>query len=987
MKKTTTTIIITLLTVLITSSVSALNITLYYNETTGLYDESGDYTSSADNYGGSPLYACVIEWEEDTPSGTDITMQLRSGNAEPLSGDFIGPDGTSDTYYQTSPSIANSTHNSNTYIQWKSFLTTTDTSITPTLYNATYWCYSTCTSDLNCNAGLYCISNECVPNTAPEMVGITDSPDPIKGGTSITITANGVTDLQDDTLYLYCGTTTTPDSGNTICAGGTTSDTGDPYNLDCTFPVPTDDTTHTVYCRLYDGTVYSAVNSTTYTTDSTPPAAVTITSLDGDIASPYWDTSDNSQTIIYADRPDSGMLCRWSTTDIPYSSISSSNDCTMGEDSTQCNLGSLSQSASYTYHISCSDAVGNDQSTAQNTGITFGVDWTEPSTYVSGTGSYYVPGHEVIFHEEDNIGTPATILTWHCTSDLGCTPVIEIDNLEDVTFTERGTNYLRWYSKDAAGNDQPAQGVTVEINSLPVITDDDMFSGVEGSGDFTGQKGQKAHFYCKGTDSNGAVDGNAGYSAKIWLRVSGSGTWDRVNGVSMTWDSANNRFFYNLVSPITDSYNTKWDMMCEITDDLNEGANHTKNNVFTVVNTPPNVDEIFVGYPNAQKFDNQRWKCAVVDYDDQHSGNAMEVIFSLAERGYLISGPLLLDNVTMTWESGANYYYDRIVLEDGDTHYDAQCLAYDGVEYSSMRTELDVPEHIVSNDWDGDGVSDSADSLEGTGADLDTALSVTIKVDGIVNNSPRGSHTVTFEDNGVEFVRFTNDFDTNELLTPWIIVDRIATGEKGSVLVSGLEGISKTLRIPKLLGSGLICLKNSSVTSISEISSGCDEPDEILFANCGIGGETIGGITCIDKTTYYEVSGVTHSAVIEFGNARLEVWSEGTYWQLDDIFFYVNYTNSSSGAAITGADCNIWFDDTGWNDMAFDGTLHNYNRTFNSAGDRTYNVSCTHATYTNLTVQDSFTISQSAIPEFSVLTLGLGLIAVLIGLVIIRKRR
>jgi len=132
---------------------------------------------------------------------------------------------------------------------------------------------------------------------------------------------------------------------------------------------------------------------------------------------------------------------------------------------------------------------------------------------------------------------------------------------------------------------------------------------------------------------------------------------------------------------------------------------------------------------------------------------------------------------------------------------------------------------------------------------------------------------------------------------------------------------------------------------------------------------------------------VTHSAVTEFGTARLEVWSEGTYWQLDDIFFYVNYTNSSSGAAITGADCNIWFDDTGWNDMTFDGTLHNYNRTFNSAGDRTYNVSCTHATYTNLTVQDSFTISQSAIPEFSLITLGLGLIAVMLGLFIIRKRR
>ena len=84
MKKT---ILLTLIVISLTLAsiipVMALNITLYYNETTEQYDSSGYYISSADNYGGSPAYACELEWEEDTPFGTDIVMQLRSGDSDP----------------------------------------------------------------------------------------------------------------------------------------------------------------------------------------------------------------------------------------------------------------------------------------------------------------------------------------------------------------------------------------------------------------------------------------------------------------------------------------------------------------------------------------------------------------------------------------------------------------------------------------------------------------------------------------------------------------------------------------------------------------------------------------------------------------------------------------------------------------------------------------------------------------------------------------
>jgi len=114
------------------------------------------------------------------------------------------------------------------------------------------------------------------PNAAPTIIDIIASHSLIKGGETITIyantTSNGVNDSDADELFLYCDSTATPTSANTDCTGGTLNDTTYPYVLTCTFAVPTDDTSHTEYCRVYDGTNYSSVvPNVTYTTDSTNP--------------------------------------------------------------------------------------------------------------------------------------------------------------------------------------------------------------------------------------------------------------------------------------------------------------------------------------------------------------------------------------------------------------------------------------------------------------------------------------------------------------------------------------------------------------------------------------------------------------------------------------------------------------------------------------------------------------------------------------------
>ena len=671
-------------------------------------------------------------------------------------------------------------------------------------------------------------------NDPPEMTSLSDSPDPAKGGTTVTVTPSGVADTQSDTLSLYCAVDDSdPSSSNTDCTGGTTSDDS-PYSMDCELTAPADDSSHTVYCKLFDGEFYSSSQSTTFTSDSTPPSAVTIQNVDGDTSSPYWDTSDNSQTIIQADKPEAGMLCRWSTSDAVYSSISSSNECTMGADSTSCNVGDISESSSYTYHISCTDSVGNDQTTAQNTQVSFGVDWSDPTTSLSGYGSYYLPGHDVTVNENDNVGTTATIITYECHPTTGCTPGTIIDDSDTVSFSTRGTNYIRWYSVDGAGNSQTQQEVAVEINSLPVITDNDMFSGIGGS-PYTGKNGQRVMFYCDGTDANGAVDGNSGYSAKIYLRHNGEGTWNMVDGQAMTWSAIDGRFqFDHLLDDNADIYGTSYDMMCEITDDLGEGTNHTENGVFSVVNTPPYADDILVNDSNTAKYSTVRFYCSGADADTPtHQESTLIASFWLRTQG--AGSWNKMEGVTMAFD-GIDHYVDYYVTDDGNTYYDARCQLSDGVDSSEMYDEFQT-EYYVSDDWDGDGTADGSDTLEGTGADLNTSLAVTVLIDGATDNNPSGTKNVSFRDDGDSqvFMFFTNDFDTNEIELPNIQVARTTTNA-GSVLVRGLTGISKTINVPKVIAADQVCVKNAEISSISEITSACSAGDEYLFDNCIQGG-------------------------------------------------------------------------------------------------------------------------------------------------------
>jgi hypothetical protein len=314
------------------------------------------------------------------------------------------------------------------------------------------------------------INLTCNSDSAPVISNITSSHSLIKGGNTIAFYANTsehrVNDTEQGSLSLYCDETNTPTSANTDCTGGTTSDANYPYILSCTFATALDNANHTEFCRVYDGSSYSSAVNVTYRTDSLAPS-LSLTSIAYDSSAPYFDNvSDGRTDVIFSG--EANMVCRWSSSDVTYSSMS--NACSISGSNGNCSIDDASQGLVSRY-VSCSDSLGNENNASNNLDINFYLDYTAPTTSDNSALSSQVPNYTVTITESDNVDSDP--LTYYCTSTTaGCSPTTLIDNGGVITYTSsnRGTNYLRYYSIDDAGNTQVIVNKTILINQLPVFT-------------------------------------------------------------------------------------------------------------------------------------------------------------------------------------------------------------------------------------------------------------------------------------------------------------------------------------------------------------------------------------------------------------------------------------------------------------------------------------------------------------------------------------
>jgi len=101
-------------------------------------------------------------------------------------------------------------------------------------------------------------------NQPPVLDSISVSPDYVKQGDTITVNSIASDPNDGDNIRLECGSS--PES-NDLCIGDYVS-----ANPSCIFSSPwLDNTTHTIYCRVYDGELYSEEKAGSITSDNTGP--------------------------------------------------------------------------------------------------------------------------------------------------------------------------------------------------------------------------------------------------------------------------------------------------------------------------------------------------------------------------------------------------------------------------------------------------------------------------------------------------------------------------------------------------------------------------------------------------------------------------------------------------------------------------------------------------------------------------------------------
>jgi hypothetical protein len=306
------------------------------------------------------------------------------------------------------------------------------------------------------------------PYPSPELDNITSSHTNIKGGDLITLYANtsehGVNDSEQGSVSLYCSnSTTSPSSSDNICSD---TDATYPYVLSCSYNVETVDEDETVFCRAYNGFAYSTSVNQTYTIDSSAPSLI-IASVAGDAVAGYFDSVNDALTEVIVNG-EASMVCRWSNSDVAYSSMSDS--CLISGSQANCSIDDVGSQGSFTRHVSCQDSFGNENIAGDNLDVGFSLDYTAPTTSDNSDSNVYAPNYVVTLTENDNVDADPT--SYYCTDvTVGCNPITGIDNGGTITYTSsnRGTNYLRYYSVDDAGNSQIVVNKTININQLPVF--------------------------------------------------------------------------------------------------------------------------------------------------------------------------------------------------------------------------------------------------------------------------------------------------------------------------------------------------------------------------------------------------------------------------------------------------------------------------------------------------------------------------------------
>lgn len=132
-----------------------------------------------------------------------------------------------------------------------------------------------------------------------------------------------------------------------------------------------------------------------------------------------------------------------------------------------------------------------------------------------------------------------------------------------------------------------------------------------------------------------------------------------------------------------------------------------------------------------------------------------------------------------------------------------------------------------------------------------------------MGNNFSGVHSLSMNEGGNVRVEFDFNFSSSSLDMTRVFIRRQAnSSNEGYIIINGLNGVNKNVYVDKVKNfSNSVCIKESSITNIGSISDSCSSSNERLISCNNIQDS---GYTCQDLGNFYFVTGLNHSAVMEF---------------------------------------------------------------------------------------------------------------------------
>jgi hypothetical protein len=193
--------------------------------------------------------------------------------------------------------------------------------------------------------------------------------------------------------------------------------------------------------------------------------------------------------------------------------------------------------------------------------------------------------------------------------------------------------------------------------------------------------------------------------------------------------------------------------------------------------------------------------------------------------------------------------------------------------YVTLQAPLDTDGDGIPDyndpDADNDGYPNTIDFLNGFSWSVNTTIAnFNCSVGGDFNlvQQFNGTHVVNCTNGTQPLLWLTYDFSKGTTLSmAAITLQRQANGSAGWTRVKGVgvqENHTKALTVQDLNASiSTVCIKDTEAATVADISSNCTQLDEHMV-NCD-GSLHYGNFTCRDMGSFYEVLGLSHSAVGE----------------------------------------------------------------------------------------------------------------------------